>query len=55
MDSKTVLFLIEMALKYGVPATKQIIEAWTDEKGEITVDDFIELEKKMKRAEEYFK
>lgn len=42
-----------MAVKYGLPAVISVISAWSEDR-EITADDFRELEKKMKKPQDYF-
>lgn len=51
MNVTVLLLILELAAKYGVPAVREIIEAW--EKTSVTEEDIEVLRGKLKHPNEY--
>lgn len=53
MTSEVILGILQMAMKYGIPAVTEIVKEWNSDK-EITIEDVRNMEKRFKDPREYF-
>lgn len=51
MNVQVAIALLELAMKYGVPAVQEVLKTWG--KSEITMDDVVALKSRIKEPEEY--
>lgn len=51
MNSREAIDLLTLAVTYGIPAVKELLETWT--KDEVTLEDIEALLRDIKEPEEY--
>ena len=53
MNVQLVLAILSLAVRYGIPAVQKVVEEWSKDHEEITLEDIEKLKELVKHPDEY--